>query len=66
MMGGDELTLVVGGNLTIEMLPTPREMSFLRAFHLGRALRTPKKPRVSSIGGRSERLENYVSEARVL
>jgi len=40
---GDKATLVVGGNLTIEMLPTLRETAFLRAFHLGRAVRTPEE-----------------------
>lgn len=40
---GDKATLVVGGNLTIEMLPTLRETKFLRAFHLGRAVRTPEE-----------------------
>jgi len=40
---GDKATLVMGGNLTIEMLPTLRETTFLRAFHLGRAVRTPEE-----------------------
>jgi copper homeostasis protein len=40
---GDKATLVVGGNLTIEMLPALRETGFLRAFHLGRAVRTPEE-----------------------
>jgi len=40
---GDKVTLVVGGNLTLAMLPTLRETAFLRAFHLGRAVRTPEE-----------------------
>ncbi|MGO9275415.1 MAG: copper homeostasis protein CutC [Terriglobia bacterium] len=39
---GDKATLVVGGNVTLEMLPTLRGTTFLRAFHLGRAARTPE------------------------
>jgi len=41
---GDRVTLVVGGNLTLEMLSTLRQTTFLGAFHLGRAVRTPEEP----------------------